>query len=124
MTRKRIISSVIPELARPETLDRYLAGRFTYFTLDQWRREIGDGKLALEGIAVTDSAAMLWGGETLSYDGRSIIEPDVDQNIAILYEDDGFIAVNKTGNLPVHPSGRYFNHTLTAILEMRLGRKV
>ena len=60
----------------------------------------------------------------LAWDGSGIIEPSVDGRITILYEDEWFVAVNKTGNLPVHPSGRYFNNTLVAMLANRYGRKV
>ena len=67
---------------------------------------------------------MLKGGELMAWDGSGIVEPDVDARITILYEDEWFIAVNKTGNLPVHPSGRYFNNTLVALLDDRYGRKV
>jgi RluA family pseudouridine synthase len=124
MTRTRIITSRIPPLQSPGHLDRYCAGRFTYLTQDQWRKEIGKGKLSLDGSVVLDPAIILQGGEMLAWDGSGIVEPEVDDRIAILYEDEWFVAVNKTGNLPVHPSGRYFNHTLTAMLEIRYGRKV
>ena len=124
MTRKRIITSEIPRLQSPETVDCYCARRFTYFTQDQWGKEIDDGKLSINGMTVTDRTVTLRGGELLAWDGSGIVEPEVDQKITILYEDEGFVAVNKTGNLPVHPSGRYFNHTLVAILEDRYGRKV
>ena len=80
--------------------------------------------MSLDGVIVTDPATLLNGGELLAWDGSRIVEPEVDERIAILYEDEWFVAVNKTGNLPVHPSGRYFNHTLVAMLEDRYGRKV
>ncbi|MHB8139419.1 MAG: RluA family pseudouridine synthase [Smithellaceae bacterium] len=124
MIRKRIITSRIPPLPSRDTLDRYLAGRFSYLTQDQWRHEISGGKILLNGLIVTDPIIPINGGEILAWDGSHIIEPDVDERIAILYEDEWFIAVNKTGNLPVHPSGRYFNNTLVAMLEDRYDRKV
>ncbi|MGV8057307.1 MAG: RluA family pseudouridine synthase [Smithellaceae bacterium] len=124
MTRKRIITSRIPPLHPAQQLDSYCAGRFTYLTRDQWRKEIVDGKLSLDGMIALDPAAMLTGGEMLAWDGSGIIEPEVDNRIAILYKDKWFVAVNKPGNLPVHPSGRYFNNTLVAILEERYGRKL
>jgi RluA family pseudouridine synthase len=124
MTRKRIITSRIPPLQSPQHLNRYLAGRFSYLAQDQWRQEITDGKVSFNGLIATDPAMPLSGGEMLAWDGSGIVEPEVDERIAILYEDEWFIAVNKTGNLPVHPSGRYFNHTLTAMLEIRNGRKL
>jgi RluA family pseudouridine synthase len=124
MTRKRIITTTLPPLTTPETLNCYLARRFTYFEENEWSEEIRAGKLSIDGVVSLDSAKMLQGGEILSYDGSAIVEPEIDDRYIILYEDEGFVAVNKTGNLPVHPSGRYFNHTLTAMLEDRYGRKV
>lgn len=124
MNRARIIKSRIPLLPAQQSLEDYCAGRFSYLKQDQWRKEIIDGKFLLDGIIVHDPAFKLNGGEMLTWDGSCIIEPEVDDGITILYEDEWCIAVNKTGNLPVHPSGRYFNNTLVAILEERYGRKV
>jgi 23S rRNA pseudouridine955/2504/2580 synthase len=124
MTRTRIITSKVPPLQSIDCLDRYCADRFTYLTQDQWKKEILDGRVSLGGKIALDPAIMLQGGEMLAWDGSAIVEPPVDERITILYEDDGFVAVNKTGNLPIHPSGRYFNNTLVAILENRYGRKV
>ena len=122
--RTRIIKSRIPPLSTDVRLDCYCAGRFTYLTKEQWEREIIDGKISLNGAIVHHPATRLTGGEILAYDGARIAEPAVDEKIAILYEDDWLIAVNKTGNLPVHPAGRYFNNTLVFLLEERYGRKV
>jgi len=124
MTKTRIITSSIPPLPAAKRLDLYLANRFTYLTKDQWQQEILAGKLLLDGVIASDPAAMLKGGELMAWDGSAIIEPEIDERITILYEDDWFMAVNKTGNLPVHPSGRYFNNTLVVLLEDRYGRKV
>jgi len=124
MARTRIITSVIPPLDPAQRLNSYLAGRFSYLAQDQWNTEITDGRLSLNGATVFDPLVSLQGGEVLAWDGSGIIEPEIDEKITILHEDEWFIAVNKTGNLPVHPSGRYFNHTLTAMLEGRCGRRV
>jgi RluA family pseudouridine synthase len=124
MPRTRITTSRIPPLPAAQGLDSYCAGRFTYLTCDQWRKEILDGKLSLDGVIARDPTTLLRGGETLDYDNGGIVEPEVDGNISILYEDEWFMAVNKTGNLPVHPSGRFFNNTLVALLEDRCERKV
>jgi len=122
--RKRLITTTVPQFPSPAALDTYLTGRFTYFNREQWHREISAGKISVNGEVETNPDAILCGGEKLAYDGSAIVEPEVDDNITILYQDDFFIAVDKTGNLPVHPSGRYFNHTLTAILENSCGHRV
>ena len=124
MKRTRIITSRVSPLKSAERLDSYCTGRFTYLTRDQWRKEILDGKVSLDGVVVPNIATTLQGGEMLAWDGSGIVEPAVDGSITILYKDEWFVAVNKPGNLPVHPSGRYFNNTLVAMLEDRFGRKV
>ncbi|PKN77195.1 MAG: RluA family pseudouridine synthase [Deltaproteobacteria bacterium HGW-Deltaproteobacteria-10] len=124
MTRKRIITSRVPSLQQAQRLDSYCTYRFTYLNHEQWEKEIIDGKLSLDGEITRDPATKLCGGEMLAWDGSCIVEPEVDDRINILYEDELFIAVNKPGNLPVHPAGRYFNNTLVELLEERYGRKV
>ncbi|MBN1615657.1 MAG: RluA family pseudouridine synthase [Deltaproteobacteria bacterium] len=124
MKRQRIITCRIPPLESVQCLDRYCAGRFTYLSQDEWRKEIIAGKVSLDGVVALDPATTLRGGEKLAWDGSGIVEPEVDAKISIHYEDEWLVAVNKPGNLPVHPAGRYFNHTLVALLEERYGRKV
>ena len=124
MKRTRIITSGIPLLASGQSLAGYCAERFTYLSREQWQKEISDGKLSLDGVIVLDPATTLRGDEVLAWDGSCIIEPEVDDRIVILYEENCFVAVDKPGNLPVHPAGRYFNNTLVALLAERYGRKV
>jgi len=122
--RIRIITSKIPLLKSVERLDSYFAGRFTYLTQDQWRKEILEGKVSIDGAIVPSLEKTLRGGEILAWDGSGIVEPAVDESITILYEDERLVVVNKPGNLPVHPSGRYFNNTLVMMLADRYGRKL
>lgn len=44
-------------------------------------------------------------------------EPPVAWNYRFLHEEKSFVLVDKPGNLPVHPAGRYFFHTLLTHLE-------
>ncbi|MBL8824351.1 MAG: pseudouridine synthase [Planctomycetia bacterium] len=45
-------------------------------------------------------------------------EPDVNADIQILHEDDGFVVVNKPAPLPMHASGRYHRNTLEHLLNL------
>ena len=45
-------------------------------------------------------------------------EPQVDFNFEILYEDDALMVINKPGNLPMHPTGRFFFNTLLTRLQV------
>lgn len=52
------------------------------------------------------------------------MEPVVDSRFEVLYDDDICIAVNKSGNLPVHEGGLYYENTLTRILEKKYGKRL
>lgn len=51
-------------------------------------------------------------------------EPKVDFNYTVLFEDADILVVDKPGNLPVHPTGRYFFHTLLTQLRVENGNEV
>jgi 23S rRNA pseudouridine1911/1915/1917 synthase len=57
------------------------------------------------------SAQLLNGDEVLVVSERKP-EPPVDFNYRIIFEDDDLFVIDKPGNLPVHPAGRYFFNTL------------
>ena len=124
MTKARIITSKVPALTAPTPLGEYLSARFTYFTKDDWQAEIEAGRMALNGTAVADGGTLLHGGEVLAYDGSAIVEPAVDTDVKILYEDEWFVAVNKPEICPVHPAGPVLQPHPHGILEERFGRKV
>jgi RluA family pseudouridine synthase len=96
-------------------LDRYLARRFTYRSRTGWVAKIREGKLRVGGRKVRPSY-ILRAGDLIEYRAPPLPEPAVDTNCPILYEDDALLAVNKSGNIPVHPSGRYFLHTVLHVL--------
>jgi 23S rRNA pseudouridine955/2504/2580 synthase len=114
---KRINETTIAEDAATMRLDRYLARRFTYLSRTQWQREIRSGKISINGMPVQNAKRRLLPGDTVGYDGRDMAEPPVDPEYRVLYEDDRFLAVSKSGDLPTHPSGRYFANTLLMLLQ-------
>ncbi|HEY1407115.1 MAG TPA: RluA family pseudouridine synthase [Spirochaetota bacterium] len=121
---ERILEIIIPDDAYSVRLDRYLSSRFDYMSRSSWQREIESGKITLNGTVDTNPARKVKGKDHIAYDGKGIEERPVDDEIEILYEDEQIIALGKSGDLPVHPAGRYFNNTLTMIMEKRLGRKI
>jgi 23S rRNA pseudouridine1911/1915/1917 synthase len=96
-------------------LDRYLARRFTYRSRTQWGRLVREGRLTVNGRAVRPSRG-LRAGDIIEYVPLRRVEPPVDAAVQILHADDAIVAVAKSGNLPVHPSGRYFHHTLLHLM--------
>ncbi len=122
--RERISESVVPPECDSQRIDAYLSNRFTYLSRTQWQRQIEEGRVRLNGSEAGCTHRKVRGGDVVRFEGVGYEEPEVDADIGIFYEDDALLGINKTGNLPVHPSGRYFNNTLLRILEDRMGRKL
>ena len=117
---RRQIRIVIPaERAGGAVLD-FLAERFTYHSRGEWVARMAEGRITVnDGCAAPEQ--LLAAGDSLAYDAADIPEPPMDDRIALVHCDDALIVVNKPGNLTCHPGGRYFNHTLWALLKTRYG---
>lgn len=98
----------------------YLASRFTYHPRDEWQSHI-----LAERVLVNARPApwdcRLMAGDRVEYIAQDRPEPPVNFDVGIIYQDHEILVVNKPANLPCHPAGRYFNHTLWAWLKTRQG---
>jgi RluA family pseudouridine synthase len=112
-----INSSQVPDNFNNYRVDSYLADRFTYFSRSRWQKEISGGKLLLNGKILQSHHKRVRAGDTISYNGRGEAEPEVLRDYSEIYRDKWILAVDKPGNLPVHPSGVFFRNTLLTILE-------
>jgi 23S rRNA pseudouridine955/2504/2580 synthase/23S rRNA pseudouridine1911/1915/1917 synthase len=100
-------------------VEDYLAGRFTYHTRQNWRDLINSKKVLLNGQPAK-ATTLLATGDTLEYLAAEDVEPKVDPHFDICFEDRDLMVIDKPGNLPCHPAGRYFNHTLWSLLQNKL----
>ena len=117
---RRLIRTVIPvERAGVAVLD-FLALRFTYHTREEWLARIAEGRMTVNGRAI-EPGQVITAGDELAYDADDIPEPPMDDRITLVHCDDELVIVDKSGNLTCHPGGRYFNHTLWALLKTRHG---
>ena len=60
---------------------------------------------------------MLVAGDDVEFIAPDIPEPPVSFEVRVVFEDYDVMVVDKPANLPSHPAGRYFNHTLWAYLK-------
>ncbi|MBF0279380.1 MAG: RluA family pseudouridine synthase [SAR324 cluster bacterium] len=105
---------------RPETLLGFLLRKFRYHNREEWLDHIYDGRLSVnkkEG----DPNQLLKNGQIITYLRPDYLEPPVDPFFEVIYEDDDLIAVNKSGNLPTSPSGKYFKNTLVHVIKDAFG---
>lgn len=117
----RIIKSKLPKNAEGLCLDDYLAKRFTYHSLEKWRELITDNQILINDKQCCEST-ILHNNDVLTYTPRGLEEPSVDLDYSIVYEDEHLFVINKCGNLPCHPSGPFFKHTLWHHISSRYGK--
>jgi RluA family pseudouridine synthase len=96
-------------------LPDYLARRFTYLDRIGWLGEIAAGAVRVNGEPAGPDQRLA-PGDHLVYQPGKVAEPPVDHRYRIVYADEYLIAVDKPGNLPCHPGGRYHENTLWAYL--------
>lgn len=117
--KRRIQFIFAPGQGEAELLD-YLTGRFTYHSRAEWATHIRE-----ERVRVNDGAArcdrLLTVGDRVEFIAVDRPEPPVSFEVQIIFEDSDIMVINKPANLPCHPAGRYFNHTLWAWLKLHHG---
>jgi len=104
------------------TIVDFLAHRFPYHTAEGWTKRVQDEWVRVNGAAVTTAHAVAK-NDAVEYTIWHA-EPPVDDRYAVLFEDEHYLAVSKSGNIPVHACGIYIVNTLIARLRGDFGATV
>jgi RluA family pseudouridine synthase len=104
------------------TIVDFLAHRFPYHTAEGWTKRVEDEWVKVNGRSVTVLDAVQK-NDAVAYTIWHA-EPPVDDRYAVLWEDDHYLAVSKSGNIPVHACGIYIVNTLIARLRNDYGPKI
>ncbi len=115
--QRKIAVRIHPREAGIRVID-FLSGRFRYQSRVEWLRDIEAGRIRLNENPVS-AEFPLAPEDILSYHPPEHLEPQVNPDYEIVYRDDAILVINKPGNLPCHPGGRYFAHTLWGLLMER-----
>jgi len=116
--QRKTVTIVEPGATGTKVLD-YLAARFTYHSRRSWQDLIGSKKVLLNGRSVNPDT-LLANGDHLEYTASGGTEPKINPDFSICFEDGDLLVIDKPGNLPCHPAGRYFNNTLWALVQKEL----
>jgi len=117
---KRRIQSRIPRPFAGATVLDFLVRRFPYHDAAGWAERLAQGRVQV-GAQRATGAQVLALDDVVEYLADDIPEPRVNLEVSVVFEDAELLVVNKPPNLPCHPSGRYFHHTLWAVLKTRFG---
>jgi len=103
-----------------ETLIEFLLRRFRYLDEHGWRENIKEKLIWIDGKVGT-AKLKLYNNQEIIYLRPDYLEPKVDSNFEVIFEDDSLIGLNKSGNLPTSPSGKYFKNTLSGLIKKNFG---
>ena len=108
------------EVQKPQgglRVDQYLARRLERYSRAEIQRLIAAGRVSIADRAVK-AARRVTSGErvVLRYPKREE-PPCAYESLAVLFEDDELLAVNKPGNLLTHPTDKILDNAATSILK-------
>lgn len=106
-----------------ERLDLFLKEKYRRLSREYLQRAIREGNVTLNHKTAKPSQTLKVRDKVFVLSTRGA-EPPVDFKYQVLYEDSAILVVDKPGNLPVHPTGRYFFHTLLTQLRVENGNEV
>ena len=113
----------IPRENSGERIDKFLTAMFPVLSREGWQKRILDNIVLLNDLQIKPSKK-LSEGDIVQFSFLKRPEPEVNKNYKILCEDNNFLIIDKPSGIPVHPSGIYFENTLTRMLESSLHRKL
>ncbi len=96
-----------------ETFSRLLE----HLTADYWEAEARAGNLLDSDQHLLSGTEIVQAGDRLLHRHPQMVEPDVNGNITVLYEDEAMVVINKPAPLPMHAGGRYTRNTLQHALD-------
>ena len=103
-----------------ETLIDFLLRRFRYLDENGWRKNIEEKLILVDGKIGTANLK-LNNNQNIIYLRPDSLEPKIDPYFDVIFEDDTLIGINKSGNLPTSPSGKYFKNTLSNLIKKKFG---
>ncbi len=71
-----------------------------------------NGTIVIENVLLNE-------GDLVTILTPKCMEPKVNTNYKIIYEDEYLVVVDKPANLPIHPAGKYYFNTLTYMLKRK-----
>ncbi len=99
------------------TVIEFLTQMKTNLSTQEWLDVIYTGNLRRGNQPVTPQS-LVYQGERLNHLIPNTVEPDVNPNLKVLFEDKALLAIDKPAPLAIHPSGRFNKNTALHILKL------
>ncbi|MBT5469906.1 MAG: RluA family pseudouridine synthase [Nitrospina sp.] len=97
-------------------IEEYFATRFSYQSLQEWIAQIQNGNISVNGVKAQTGYILQEGDCIITHAGVRQ-EPPANRQLKVVYQDTHIRVFNKPAPIPVHPSGRYFQNSMTEVLK-------
>lgn len=98
------------------TLGETLFGLFPHVPEEEWREGAGAGRLLAPSGKSASMESVVRAGEEYLRIQPGTIEPPVNPQVKVLFEDEALIVLHKPAPLPMHSCGRFHRNTLQHFL--------
>jgi RluA family pseudouridine synthase len=113
---EQIYTSHVPARYDGYLVEKYFVSRFSYQTEQEWMELIRAGRITLNGQPA-QPGDVLREQDTIVTRAGMRTEPPANRRLEVIYEDGQIRIFNKAAPIPVHPSGRYFQNSMTELLK-------
>lgn len=113
---EQIYTSHVPARYIGFPLEKYFASRFSYQSEEKWAAEIRAGKITVNGVVAEPGVVLGEHDEIVTRAGVRA-EPPANRQLEVVFENRHLRIFNKSAPIPVHPSGRYFQNSMTELLK-------
>jgi RluA family pseudouridine synthase len=98
------------------SIEEYFSSRFTYQSKQDWITQIENGDISVNGVTAQTGYILKEGDWIITRAGVRQ-EPPANRKLEVIYQDSHIRVFNKPAPIPVHPSGRYFQNSMTEVLK-------
>ncbi len=97
-------------------IEEYFSSRFSYQSKQAWVDQIRNGDISVNGVTAQTGYILKQGDSIITHAGVRQ-EPPANRKLKVVYQDSHIRVFNKPAPIPVHPSGRYFQNSMTEVLK-------
>jgi len=113
---EQVYQSYVPAKYIGYPIEKYFISRFSYQSEKEWIAQIRGGRITVNGITATLGVVLHEHDKIVTRAGFRA-EPPANRQLEVIYEDRQIRIFNKSAPIPVHPSGRYFQNSMTEMLK-------
>ena len=106
----------VPGRFEGKSLLEFVCELHPHVTREAWTQLIEQGRLQRE-LNPLSAETQVRAGDRIDHVVPNTVEPDVDADIRLIFEDEALVVINKPAPLPMHPCGRFNRNTLIRLIE-------